>query len=153
MGLMDLLESQISVEEIRIDFIYPDLDQPRKCFDLESIANLSDSIRSSGLIKPMLVERIPIERHCEGKDSSQVRAMLGTFDKRHGEEFYQSTGLKRCLDRDDVYLIIDGHRRFEAHWRAASSSPRVRSSLASAAHSAWRSSWPPTRRNLFPLIR
>lgn len=114
---MDLLESQISVKEIRIDLIYPDLDQPRKSFDLESIANLSDSIRSSGLIKPILVEHIQIKRHRDSKDSRQIIDMLERFDRRHGDDFYQSTGVQRRLDRDDVYLIIDGHRRFEAHWR------------------------------------
>ncbi len=44
-------------QEIDIDSIFPNPDQPRKTFSTESLQQLADSIRESGLIQPIVVMR------------------------------------------------------------------------------------------------
>ncbi len=61
MGTRGILDSLTSVEEKPIEAIYGDLSQPRSHFDLRAIANMSNSIKEVGLIKPILVERIERE--------------------------------------------------------------------------------------------
>jgi ParB family transcriptional regulator, chromosome partitioning protein len=43
------------LQDIDIDAIYPSPDQPRKTFSPESLQQLADSIRESGLIQPVVV--------------------------------------------------------------------------------------------------
>ena len=47
------------IEKIPMKLIYPGPRQPRKQFDPKTIAALADSIRSVGLLSPILVRRIP----------------------------------------------------------------------------------------------
>ncbi len=47
-----------SVEEIDLDTIKPNRDQPRKNFDRESIQVLADSIREYGVIQPIVLKKI-----------------------------------------------------------------------------------------------
>jgi len=42
-------------QEIPLDQIRPDPDQPRRVFDLESLAELADSIREHGVLQPIAV--------------------------------------------------------------------------------------------------
>lgn len=44
---------------IRISQIEPNADQPRKSFDEEALTDLSESIRTHGVLTPLLVRRLP----------------------------------------------------------------------------------------------
>jgi ParB family chromosome partitioning protein len=50
-------ESGELVDEIEIDLIIPNRDQPRKEFDKEKIQNLANSIQEHGLIQPIILKR------------------------------------------------------------------------------------------------
>ena len=41
-----------------VEKLYPDKNQPRKLFDKESLKRLSDSIKSNGLLQPILVQKV-----------------------------------------------------------------------------------------------
>ena len=57
-GLDALIPSiQPSVEEVDIDLIAPNPQQPRSVFDPESLAELAESIREHGVIQPLIVSR------------------------------------------------------------------------------------------------
>ena len=45
-------------DEIPIEFLHPNKNQPRKLFDEEKIDELSQSIKQKGLILPILVKKI-----------------------------------------------------------------------------------------------
>lgn len=51
-------EDQLSgpVQLVRITLVEPDRSQPRKNFDQEKLQNLADSIRSKGLLEPIIVQ-------------------------------------------------------------------------------------------------
>ncbi|MBN2650929.1 MAG: ParB/RepB/Spo0J family partition protein [Spirochaetales bacterium] len=46
-----------SVQEVSIDFVSPNIDQPRKDFDENALIELSESIKEKGIIQPILVEK------------------------------------------------------------------------------------------------
>jgi ParB family chromosome partitioning protein len=50
--------SQATVEEVDIDLIAPNPQQPRSSFDGEALRELAESIREHGIIQPLLVSRI-----------------------------------------------------------------------------------------------
>lgn len=52
----DLSHDESGTREIRMDKIYPNPDQPRKDFDEESLQELSVSIKTHGLLQPILVK-------------------------------------------------------------------------------------------------
>ena len=47
------------IEQIDIDKVYPNPNQPRKNFDKESLNELAESIRIHGLIQPIIVNKMP----------------------------------------------------------------------------------------------
>ena len=51
------LKAQGSSTEISIDKIYPNPNQPRKIFDKESLHELATSIKTHGLIQPIIVNK------------------------------------------------------------------------------------------------
>jgi ParB/RepB/Spo0J family partition protein len=57
-----------TLKEIRLDYIEPDLDQPRKTFRRDTLAELAESIKTSGLINPILVEK---------KDKNSYKIVVG----------------------------------------------------------------------------
>ena len=48
------------VKQLDIHEVYPNRDQPRKQFDDENLKELSDSIRESGVIIPIIVSKTGI---------------------------------------------------------------------------------------------
>ena len=57
-GLDALIPSiQPSVEEVDIDLIAPNPQQPRTVFDSDALSELADSIREHGVIQPLIVSR------------------------------------------------------------------------------------------------
>ena len=53
----------VSIQEISVGELDPNPDQPRKTFDDESIAQLSESIRDQGVLQPLLVVPTPGGRY------------------------------------------------------------------------------------------
>jgi len=53
----------VSIQEISVGELDPNPDQPRKTFDDESIAQLSESIRDQGVLQPLLVVATPGGRY------------------------------------------------------------------------------------------
>lgn len=53
-----LYDEGSQIIDIPVDDIYPNPAQPRKAFDAKSIADLAESIKSHGLISPILVRRM-----------------------------------------------------------------------------------------------
>ena len=51
------------VRQIPLEQIQPNPDQPRKKFDTSSIESLADSIRSTGVLQPVLVKQVAEERY------------------------------------------------------------------------------------------
>ena len=57
-GLEALIpDLQPAVEEVDVDLIAPNPQQPRTAFDPESLAELAESIREHGIIQPLIVSR------------------------------------------------------------------------------------------------
>jgi ParB family chromosome partitioning protein len=60
-GLNALLQTAetatAGIEQVRLDLIDPNPFQPRREFPEDSLAELADSIRASGVIQPILVRR------------------------------------------------------------------------------------------------
>ncbi len=57
-GLDALIPSnQLSVEEVDIDLIAPNPQQPRSVFNAEALSELTESIREHGVIQPLIVSR------------------------------------------------------------------------------------------------
>jgi ParB family chromosome partitioning protein len=57
-ALLQTVESTTSgLEQVRIDLIDPNPSQPRRDFPEDSLAELADSIRASGIVQPILLRR------------------------------------------------------------------------------------------------
>lgn len=60
-GLGALIESESNdtngIQELKINEIEPNLNQPRKHFDDEKLAQLADSIRQHGIVQPIIVKK------------------------------------------------------------------------------------------------
>jgi ParB family chromosome partitioning protein len=60
-GLGALISSQdeelMGVQEIRINDVEPNSNQPRKSFDDEKLKNLADSIKKHGIVQPIIVKK------------------------------------------------------------------------------------------------
>ena len=55
---LDMIEENVHDERVQIidiDKIHPNPDQPRKNFDEKSLKELSDSIKTHGIIQPIIV--------------------------------------------------------------------------------------------------
>ena len=57
-ALIPSLSSSVAIDEVDIDLIVPNPQQPRTVFDQESIAELAQSIREHGVIQPLIVSRL-----------------------------------------------------------------------------------------------
>ena len=53
----DLLTNNEQVNKIKIDLIEPNADQPRKLFDESSLIELAQSIKSYGIVQPLVVTK------------------------------------------------------------------------------------------------
>lgn len=51
-------DSKIDFKMLPIDKVYPNVNQPRKLFDKESLEELAQSIRENGVLQPILVRQI-----------------------------------------------------------------------------------------------
>ena len=52
-----LIEEKNYIEEVLIENIYPREDQPRKDFEQEALDQLADSIKTYGVIQPILLQK------------------------------------------------------------------------------------------------
>ncbi|MEL7610727.1 MAG: ParB/RepB/Spo0J family partition protein [Bacillota bacterium] len=98
MAVFDFLKEQVKepernkhLEQIDVDRIFPNPNQPRQSFDDESILELAQSIRQVGLIQPLVVRR-----------------MDGGFELVAGERRLRackSIGMKKvyCIVQNDIF--------------------------------------------------
>ena len=60
-ALLQTVETTTSgLEEVPLDRIDPNPSQPRHDFPEESLSELADSIRASGIVQPVLLRRSPL---------------------------------------------------------------------------------------------
>ncbi|OQB24278.1 MAG: Nucleoid occlusion protein [Firmicutes bacterium ADurb.Bin182] len=104
-------ESEKKLEEISVDQIFPNPNQPRQSFDDEGISELAQSIRQVGLIQPLVVRR-----------------MEGGYELVAGERRLRackSIGMQKvtCIIQNDVYeedsammALIENLQRENLHY-------------------------------------
>jgi ParB family chromosome partitioning protein len=88
------MEKKSEVQEIKLSAIIPNRFQPRKAFDPADLQELMDSIKTAGVLEPIIVRLVPPERN--KWISPQKRAEA-----------------ERCPE-EPKYEIIMGERRFRA---------------------------------------
>ncbi|MDO4742684.1 MAG: ParB/RepB/Spo0J family partition protein [bacterium] len=112
-----------SVVELRVSEIEPNADQPRRFFDEESLAALSDSIKKHGVIQPLLVrpmssgryeiiagerrwrasrmagiEKVPVVvRETEEKQAAQL-ALIENLQREDLNPIEEALGYKKLID-------------------------------------------------------
>ena len=104
-------EAQNGLVELRINDIEPDLNQPRKNFDLEKLRTLADSIKEQGLIQPILVRKdkeiyriIAGERRWRASKLAGM-ATISAIVRDYADEKIIETALIENLQRQDLNPI------------------------------------------------
>lgn len=104
-------ESVGGVLTLRISEVEPNKNQPRHSFDEESIANLAESIRESGLIQPIVVRKTAMGyqiiagerrwRACRMLGMNEITAVVKEFD----DEQVAKAALIENIQREDLNPI------------------------------------------------
>lgn len=117
-GLEDLLkENEIEdlekeeVEDIELDLISPNPFQPRRHFDEQALAELADSIRSTGVLQPVIVKKVANgyllvagERRCKASKLagfSTVPAIVRDYNNQYLAEL----ALLENIQREDLTIV------------------------------------------------
>jgi len=101
-----------SVVQVSVDRVSPSPYQPRTSFPEESIAELADSIRSKGVLQPLLLERTKNEeyvivagerrlRAAKQAGLTEIPAIVRTFEEREKREI----ALVENIQREDLSPI------------------------------------------------
>lgn len=96
--------------------VRPDPNQPRKTFDQGKLEELAASIRTQGIISPLVVQLMPAKVRIEPPDL--IHNDWQAIDRAGSVVFSGNEDMTRALAGDDVeefYQIVFGERR----WRAA----------------------------------
>ena len=98
--------------EVSVDEIYPNPDQPRKVFDEGAMIDLSNSIKEHGIISPIVVTRKPDGRYMiiAGERRYRAAKMAGlesvpVIVKDYTEKEIQEISLIENLQREDLNPI------------------------------------------------
>lgn len=101
-------------EEIRIDRIVPNPHQPRRNFDEESLAELAASIRTHGVVQPVIVRReadgytlIAGERRLRASKLAGL-ATVPAIVRDYNEEAAAEVALVENLQREDLNPVEEG---------------------------------------------
>ena len=101
-------------EEIRIDRIVPNPHQPRRNFDEESLAGLAASIRTHGVVQPVIVRReadgytlIAGERRLRASKLAGL-ATVPAIVRDYNEEAAAEVALVENLQREDLNPVEEG---------------------------------------------
>ena len=127
MGLGALLstssDSKSNVNKIDISKIYPNKQQPRKNFEERDIQELSNSIKSQGLIQPIIVrddgdenyEIIAGERRwraCQLAGLHSVDCVVMSASEEKVFELAINAGAKECSQMNNIHEIITNKEDF-----------------------------------------
>ena len=101
-----------SLNEIALDKIEPNPDQPRKVFDEETLEELAASIRSFGLIQPITLKETGIEKYMIICGERRYRAALKAglacipaYIKTDADENIMEMALLENIQREDLNAI------------------------------------------------
>lgn len=101
-------------EEIRIDRIVPNPHQPRRNFDEEALAELAASIRTHGVVQPVIVRRdadgytlIAGERRLRASKLAGLTTMPAIV-RDYNEEAAAEVALVENLQREDLNPVEEG---------------------------------------------
>ena len=101
-----------SIQELPIDKIIPNKDQPRKLFDDESLEELAASLRSLGLVQPITVQALPSGQYMiiSGERRWRAAALAGlttlpAYIRTTGEDEVLELALIENIQREDLNAI------------------------------------------------
>ena len=94
-AFLDVEAKQTDVLQLPIENIHPNPSQPRRVFDEEQLQNLTDSVRRTGILQPIITVK-------QGKDSYQLVA---------GERRLRSIMEGVCADLEKSVGSIPNDRR------------------------------------------
>lgn len=103
---------------IPYSLVRPDPNQPRKTFDLNKLHELADSIRTQGIVSPLVVRLVPAKysiREPELHEKRWLKVSASNPDDYVGFDSKEAALRSAGSDLDPFYQIIFGERR----WRAA----------------------------------
>ncbi|KGN97593.1 chromosome partitioning protein ParB [Porphyromonas gingivicanis] len=123
-AMLDDAAGSSSINEILIDCIRPNPEQPRRLFDDDSLSELATSIRNIGLVQPITVRQIAHDdymiisgerrwRACKMAGLSTIPAYVKTAD----DESMMEMALIENIQREDLNAIeiaLAYHRLLEA---------------------------------------
>ena len=108
------------VTMLRLSFIEPNRDQPRKSFDKEALSELADSIASHGVLQPIIVRALPDgnyriiagERRWRASKMAGLDAIPAVI-RETGEKDAAQIALVENLQREDLNPVEEaqGYRR------------------------------------------
>lgn len=108
---LDIGASQNGVEEIDINDIEPNAEQPRKKFDEEKLQQLADSIKEHGIVQPVIVKRegqtyrlIAGERRWRAARQAGLKT-IPAIEKEFTEREIMEISLIENLQREDLNPI------------------------------------------------
>lgn len=101
-----------SIQELPIDKIIPNKDQPRKLFDDESLEELAASLRSLGLVQPITVQALPSGQYMiiSGERRWRAAALAGlqtlpAYIRTTTEDEVLELALIENIQREDLNAI------------------------------------------------
>jgi ParB family chromosome partitioning protein len=101
-----------AIMEISIDFLQPNQYQPRKQFDEKALYELSDSIKRSGIIQPIVVQEIGPERYgiIAGERRFRASKLAGLLTvpvvvKRVTPETLLEMAIVENIQREDLSIL------------------------------------------------
>jgi len=126
-GLSDLLKENEIVDiekeeviDINLDSIAPNPFQPRRHFDVQSLNELAESIRSNGVLQPVLVKRVSNgymlvagERRCKASKIagfSTVPAIVRDYNNQYLAEL----ALLENIQREDLTIVEEAEAYLNA---------------------------------------
>ena len=126
-GLSDLLKENEIVDiekeeviDINLDIIAPNPFQPRRHFDVQSLNELAESIRSNGVLQPVIVKRVSNgymlvagERRCKASKIagfSTVPAIVRDYNNQYLAEL----ALLENIQREDLTIVEEAEAYLNA---------------------------------------
>lgn len=116
--IVDLLDEESglhNIQNIKISFIKPNEDQPRKEFHMESLAELTDSIKQYGIIQPIVVRKkgkeyeiVAGERRWRAAKSAKLNE-IPCIVKKLDDKQAMKLALIENLQRDDLNPIEEAY--------------------------------------------
>lgn len=105
-------------KSVAYDLVRPDPNQPRKTFDQAKLSELADSIRTQGIVSPLVVRLVPAKyviREPELHEKRWLKISTSNPDDFVGFDSKEAALRSAGPDLHPFYQIIFGERR----WRAA----------------------------------